>query len=396
MIKTLLLDLDDTLLDNDIDRFLPQYLKRLGAHLNDVVASERMIPALLQGTQAMLENRDPERSLHQAFSSIFYPALETTEDDLRPRIEGFYRDRFPELRELTRPRPDARVLVHDALSMGLEVVIATSPLFPLTAIEQRLAWADVPAPEFPYRLITHYDNMHFCKPRPEYVAQILGLLGRSSAEAAMVGNNPEDDLAPARLLGMAVFHIRGQETGHGPGGDLKQALRWLRQAHREPDAEAAARRAALLAMLRGHLAAVHAMAARLQPSAWIARPSPTSMAPTEILCHLRDADTEVNLPRVEAILRSPDPSLSAVNTDLWIEERGYLRQSGQEALLAFGRARKELIGRLETLEEGQWRRTSRHALLGVTSLAEMIRVVIDHDRLHLAALRSSLPEARLD
>ena len=54
MTLTLLLDLDDTLLGNDIDIFLPAYLKLLVKHLMDYLSPDRMDKNLLAANQVML------------------------------------------------------------------------------------------------------------------------------------------------------------------------------------------------------------------------------------------------------------------------------------------------------------------------------------------------------
>lgn len=66
------------------------------------------------------------------------PLLGSTEETLRPNLEAFYRDRFPALRPLTRPLPDAPLLVQPALDSGMDLAIATNPLLLPIAIEQHL------------------------------------------------------------------------------------------------------------------------------------------------------------------------------------------------------------------------------------------------------------------
>ena len=84
MISTLLIDLDDTLLENDMmASFIPAYLQRLGNHLANVAPPDEIINQVMAGTQAMLEDRDPTRTMQQVFADTFYPALGLTEEDLR-------------------------------------------------------------------------------------------------------------------------------------------------------------------------------------------------------------------------------------------------------------------------------------------------------------------------
>ena len=387
MIQALLLDLDDTLLVNNIDRFLPAYLERLGAFLNDLVPAERFIPLLLQATRVMAENDDPERTLDRVFAASFYPSLGMTEESLHPRIEAFYESEFPRLRSLTRQIPEAQALVRQAARRGLELAVATNPLFPRTAIEQRLEWAGVSPREHDYGLITSYEVVHFAKPSPAYYAEALALLGRPPAESAMVGDNVDADLVPARLLGIPVYHAADVPAEGFPGGSLGGVLAWVEEQIPASALPAARTPRALSATLRANLAALITLVSRLKAEDWCKPLPPNDWSPLETLCHLRDAEIEVNLPRLETILAQPMPFLSAVHTDPWVGERGYQRQSPSEALAAFTQARKQLLARLGPLSQGDWSLPARHSLLGPTTLAEVVGLIADHERIHVASFR---------
>jgi FMN phosphatase YigB (HAD superfamily) len=389
VIRSLLLDLDDTLLKNDIDTFLPAYLQRLGAFVNDLVPAERFIPQLLQATRAMVDNTDPERTLESVFAASFYPALGMTEEELSPRFEEFYRTEFPRLRSLTGTIPEAGETVRQAEARGLEVVVATNPLFPLTAIEQRLEWAGVPVHEHSYALVTSFESIHFTKSWPAYYAEVLALVGLHAWEAAMVGDNVEADLAPARLLGMAVYHNAAEPEVGYPGGLLKDVLPWLEhQSDFSPSLHTLGPEA-ILAVLTGDLAAIRTLASRITGEGWRVRSSSDGWSPVESLCHLRDAEIEVNLPRLEQFQSQASPSFSAADTDSWAIERDYQSQSPEEALSAFTRARKELLTRLAALCNDEWSRPARHSLLGPTTLSEIVSLIAEHERLHLGTLRTA-------
>jgi FMN phosphatase YigB (HAD superfamily) len=393
VIKALLLDLDDTLLETHIDRFFPIYLEKLGAFLSHAVPAQRLIPTLLKATQAMINNRDPERVLLQVFGDNFYGPLGTTEGVLLPLFLEFYATQFPSLRKLTNRLPEAKELVDCAFQAGLEVAVATKPLFPAAVNEERLAWAGVPAGENPYALITSADTFHFSKPSPAYYAEVLGRLGLSPLEAAMVGDDLEDDILPARSLGMPVFHIRGEAGSPYPTGGLADVASWFPAAEGQADAESARQPTAILAMLQGYLAALLTTGNGVTPDILARRPSPDSWAPVEIICHLRDVELEASLPRFRAILGEQDVFLSAVDPDPWATERDYLHQSPSDALAAFVKARRSSLALLEALPPEGWSRPARHALLGPTTLAEVASVIAEHDRLHLAQLRAGLTPA---
>lgn len=105
------------------------------------------------------------------------------------------------------------------------------------------------------------------------------------------------------------------------------------------------------------------------------------------MCHLRDVDQEVNLPRMHSVIEADDPFISAADTDPWAVERDYQSQSGPEALKEFMRVREELHRFLAEQPETIWGRTARHAIFGPTHLAEMVGWILDHDRIHLEQLR---------
>ncbi len=59
MIKSLLVDLDDTLIDSHMPQFLPVYFDRLASYLSDLAPGEKVIRGLFEGVQAMNANLDP-------------------------------------------------------------------------------------------------------------------------------------------------------------------------------------------------------------------------------------------------------------------------------------------------------------------------------------------------
>jgi FMN phosphatase YigB (HAD superfamily) len=391
VIQALLLDLDDTLLDSHFERFLPAYMSQLAAALEELGAADHIVQQLMTATQAMIGNLDPTRTLKQAFDARFYPALDTTEAAQRPTIDRFYEETYPDLQPLTSQIGGAVQLVEQARVAGLEVVIATNPLFPATAILQRLAWAGIPVDDPPFVFATSYERFHFTKPQPEYYAEVLGLLGVAPSVAAIVGDDIENDLMPAQLLGMATYHVSDRPHAGFEGGALAGAWPWLEaKANEEPGMGADLGPRAILARLRGHLAALLQRSAGLADETWRSRPDEREWAPVEIVCHLRDTEVEVYHNRLQRLLSESSPFLSAANPDQWAEERSYLHQDPHAALGAFVDARQETIAQLASLDDERWSAAGRHAILGPTTLLEQMAVAADHDLLHLAQLRETL------
>ncbi len=383
MTITLLLDLDNTLLSNDMETFVPAYLQALAGHLQDTVAPTEMLRTLMAATLQMQENRDPTRTLKQVFDAHFYPTLGLSADELRPAIERFYRQVFPSLRPLTRPRPQAVALVAEARRRGYTLVVATNPLFPHTAQRQRLAWAGLNPDDFAF--ITAYETFHFAKPSPAYFAEILARLGWPETPAVVVGDDEQLDIRPAQALGLLTFPIAQAD-------DLRRFFDWL-DAQADLPTPPAETPPALIATLRATPAAFHHLTTDLPAARWRQRPRPAEWCLTEILCHLRDVEREVNLPRLQAILQQENPFLPGQDTDPWAQERHYHQQDGAQALQAFFAARAETLSLLETLSPAAWQRPARHAIFGPTHLQELVGIMAGHDRLHIRQATTCLMPA---
>ncbi len=200
---TLLFDLDDTLLLNPVDQFLSAYTKSIGKHLAAYAAPERVIQSLLAGTQQMMENLDPTRPLRRCFDDHFFPALGADRETMQADIDRFYVEVFPRLKSLTQPHPQGRRIIDQALKAGWRLVIATNPLFPQTAVYQRLSWAGLPVTEVPFDLVTSYEGFHFSKPHPEYFAEILARLGWPEGPVVVFGDDLDQEIAPSAQVGLA-------------------------------------------------------------------------------------------------------------------------------------------------------------------------------------------------
>jgi FMN phosphatase YigB (HAD superfamily) len=91
------------------------------------------------------------------------------------------------------------------------VVIATNPIFPMSAIQQRLLWAGIPADIYDYSIVTAYENMHASKPQVAYYEEILEIIDVPPFESVMVGDNWENDMVPAGILGLRTYWITNDE-----------------------------------------------------------------------------------------------------------------------------------------------------------------------------------------
>lgn len=233
-LRAVLFDLDNTLLENPMSRFLPRYFGALQAFTRTRLAhSDRLLPALLAATRRVVETAHPDQTNEQIVLAHLEQALESDRATLAPVFAAFYRDVYPTLAQVTRAQPLAPRWIQAAFTRFEYVVIATNPLFPRVAIEQRLQWAGVPVSDWPYALVTTYENMRSAKPAAAYYDEIAVALGVAAADCLMVGDDWENDIAPAAALGMQTFWLTDGAalpptavpvTSRGASADL---LHWI-------------------------------------------------------------------------------------------------------------------------------------------------------------------------
>jgi HAD superfamily hydrolase (TIGR01549 family) len=342
----------------------------------------------------MIANRRPDCTLRQVFDDEFYPFIQTSRQDLETAILEFYQGEYGNLRHLTEPNEAGRAVVEKALERGYRVAIATNPLFPRTAILQRLKWAGLDPDTTPFAIIPSYETAHFAKPNPEYYAEILSWIGWPKGPVIMVGDDPINDIEPANKLGILSYWVTDQTertalpeniypSGHGKLENFFSWIDSLEDDQRKPDYDLPS---GMLATMRATPAGLEHLVNLLSMDVWNKRPSKDEWSQTEILCHLRDVDEEVNLNRVRKVLSEENPFIAGQDTDPWAEKRTYICQDGPEALARFTVIRVKLLDLLEKVPESDWNRTARHAIFGPTTLKEIVRIIAEHDRLHLRQL----------
>ncbi len=232
MLKTVLFDLDGTLLPLDQDEFTDGYFSLLGEEL----APRGYEPGLLRktilgGTVAMMKN-DGSRLNSEVFWEYFAGVY--GEDAARrdkPAIDAFYDGRFSEARRYCGFDPGAAAAVRELKARGYRVALATNPVFPRNAMRHRIEWAGLSYDEFEF--VSDYENSRFCKPNPAYFTEFTGRLAAEPGETLMVGNDMREDLA-AVPAGLGVFFITrclinrdGADISRYPHGDFGDLLRYI-------------------------------------------------------------------------------------------------------------------------------------------------------------------------
>jgi len=209
VLSAVLFDLDGTLLDIDIDGFLGDYFGALGpvvaSVLGDGIAPEQGLRAVIDATEAMVVAH-PETTNQAAFNARFAELTGVNLDlgEYALPFERFYAEVFPTLRKGLGPREGGRAAVQTALDLGLKVAVATNPIFPRSAVLERMRWAGID--DLTVGLVTTYECMHATKPLPAYFAETAELLGVPASECLMVGDDRVLDLGASRAQ-MRTFYV---------------------------------------------------------------------------------------------------------------------------------------------------------------------------------------------
>lgn len=207
MLKAVLFDLDDTLLGNHMDTFIPHYFGLLGQYAEKYMSRDAFLQVLLTATQTMVADTDLSMTNRDVFWQSFHRQTGLDAAEMELYFNEFYRTHFLELERVVTRRKTAVSLINLCQKKGYKVVIATNPMFPAAAVEARLTWAGLPLTEFDFDLVTTYENMHATKPNTAYYEEILDKIGVAAAAALMVGDDWENDIEPAASVGCFTYWL---------------------------------------------------------------------------------------------------------------------------------------------------------------------------------------------
>lgn len=136
------------------------------------------------------------------------------------------------------------------------------------------------------------------------------------------------------------------------------------------------------------------------PVDWLWRPNPAEWSLTEVACHLRDVECEVHQVRFRTVLAKDAPFLAGVSSNEWAAPRQYRTQDGHRAVDDFLDARKGTVSMLTVIDESDWERKGSHAYFGLTSMHELLNLVVKHDQAHweqiTRLLHKDIPKALSD
>jgi len=232
-IKAVLFDLDGTLLPMDQDAFVKIYFSAMAQRMAPYgYDPKQLIDGIWAGTAAMVRN-DGSRTNEDVFWDVFTQCCGEEVRQHKPIIDAFYSNEFIKAKAACGFQPMAKEAVELARVGGRQVVLATNPIFPAVATENRMRWAGLEPGDFDH--YTTYENTGTGKPNPAYYAEVLEQIGRKPEECLMVGNDVGEDMV-AETLGMRVFLLtdclinrKEQDISRYDRGGFPELIAYLKQ-----------------------------------------------------------------------------------------------------------------------------------------------------------------------
>ena len=232
-IKTIMFDLDGTLLPMDQEIFVKEYMTALAAKMSQCgFEPQKFMQAMFKCVMAMVKN-DGKKTNEQVFWDNFVGIYGDKVSESSDIITDFYKTEFQQLKNSCGFNPKAKEIIEFCKDKGLKIVLATNPLFPSIATESRMTWAGVDKSDFEY--YTVYENSSYCKPNPAYYTEIMTKLDLKPCECAMVGNDVTEDMVAAEL-GINVFLLtdniinrNNKDISVYPHGSFEQLKKWIEE-----------------------------------------------------------------------------------------------------------------------------------------------------------------------
>jgi FMN phosphatase YigB (HAD superfamily) len=209
MLRAVLFDLDNTLIHYSEREFFERYVPGIVRLFADIMPSDLLIERLLESTRSLLHNNG-EMSNAERFMEDFCEGYEALRDEIWARFVRFYDTEYDDLRSLVSVAPGVPEVFQRLEEKSVKLVIASNPIWPLTAQNTRLSWAGIG--DLHFDLVTHIENTSYCKPQLEYYQEICRAIDEAPEACLMVGNDPVNDMIVAHI-GMKTYMVTDGDAG---------------------------------------------------------------------------------------------------------------------------------------------------------------------------------------
>lgn len=232
MSKTILFDLDNTLILFDEVKFFRAYIRKVAPIMSDLISPYNLWRLVLASTKAVLNNNGHFTN-EEVFYQNFSKGLNEKTHEIWNRFQYFYKNEFDQLKALVTVNTGVSDIFETIIKKGLNIVIASNPFWPCLAMETRMSWAGIKKEQV--HLITHMKNMHSCKPHLEYYQEICQKMETNPEDCLMIGDDPVNDMVAGRI-GIKTFLVTDGKKSENPLRVISNKMRFCREEERvQPD-----------------------------------------------------------------------------------------------------------------------------------------------------------------
>lgn len=223
MNKYILSDFDGTLLFMDQEIFVKQYYKELYKKFIKLgYDGQKCIEGIMSAVMYILTNEDNITN-EIKFWKVFENKTNLSKKELTVMLEDFYNNEFCLLKQYTSINPYAKKFIETVKNNGYKIILATNPVFPKVATDERIKWAGLNPEDFEY--ITTYENSCFCKPNLKYYQEIIEKFNLDVNDLWMIGNDMNED-GVSKELGLKVLLTTDNLINKHQQYDVDKMISW--------------------------------------------------------------------------------------------------------------------------------------------------------------------------
>lgn len=115
-------------------------------------------------------------------------------------------------------------------------------------------------------------------------------------------------------------------------------------------------------------------------------PAPGSFSLVEHVWHLAEIESEAYAVRLRRLREEVEPLLADFDGSRLADERAYRQRDLREGLAAFARCRASNVATLKAIASTEWTRGGTQECIGPIRLADVPRMMAEHDATHRAEL----------
>ncbi len=234
MIRAILFDLDETLLDLNLEAYVWTFSSqrvRLVSRIAGIAPPGVAVPywrALTEMLGPRTDSLTNAAFLNRRFSQA--SGIPVDDPEIADCIAFFDAEVFNPLARASktiggRPRRGAHALLEMCQRLGLVTALATNPTFPGALTRERMAWAGIS--DYPFAHVSTMENSARTKPWGRYYTEVCAAIGVAPEQCLMVGNDPRNDIARDNIGLRTCYVGEGHPSKAFWRGDLVRLAAFL-------------------------------------------------------------------------------------------------------------------------------------------------------------------------